>query len=498
MLGLKAHDSAVPRHHARHAYVGFTWLHAARTDGAHLNSSRQRHECSAAECDSGCELDADSRRGQLRRRGSGSLWVLATAPAGPDKYMWHYVSGTWTNISGLATRLSVAPNGTLYAINSGGGTYSYSGGSWTALGGGASDITVAADGSFYVLSNGNAAGSDQAIWHYTNSWTQVPGSGVRIAASWDPNSFVLASGTVSPGGLCILNSIGSIYYENTNNSFAQLPGSASAIAPTTIGGVFVLGYPANSSGNNIYYCDLNTPGWNALSGAGVSISTDSGSSTLYVVASSGAIYSSPITPVIALSPSSVAFTVTGSANAQNVTPSETGYSGSFDLSSLNCSNVATFPASTSGTFAVTPVAAGTCNITVSDALGQSANLAVTVTTPTPNSRVQLLITNEITPGNIHWTDIIFKNLTSYDIFVDFIGNGCQNAGDFCKSTNGANGWWGETSLYGMGDNSVIYIEGDPDNQLYPTIPQICYNARIQYVEPVTVFTSPGSAYCSST
>jgi len=182
----------------------------------------------------------------------GSLWVLSTAPAGPDKYIWHYVSGAWTNISGLATRLSVGPNGTLYAINSGGGTYSYSGGAWTALGGGASDITVAGDGSFYVLSNGNAAGSDQAIWHYTNSWSQVPGSGVRIAASWDPNSFTLSNGTVSANGLYVLNSAGSIYFKNPDNTYVQLPGSAAAVAPTTIGGVFVLGYPTNTNGNSIY------------------------------------------------------------------------------------------------------------------------------------------------------------------------------------------------------------------------------------------------------
>ena len=222
----------------------------------------------------------------------GSLWVLSTAPAGSDKYIWHYANGAWTNISGLATRLSVAPNGTLYAINSGGGTYSYSGGTWTALGGGASDITVAADGSVYVLSNGNAAGSDQAIWHYTNGWSQVPGSGVKIAASSDGGNYTLSNGTVTPGGLYILNSVGNIYYENANNTFVQLPGNASAIAPTILGGVFVLGYPFNASGNSIYYYDLSTPGWNAQNGSGVSISTNS--VNLYAIGSSGGIYVSPI------------------------------------------------------------------------------------------------------------------------------------------------------------------------------------------------------------
>ncbi|HEY5258378.1 MAG TPA: tectonin domain-containing protein [Candidatus Baltobacteraceae bacterium] len=222
----------------------------------------------------------------------GSLWVLSDAPSGADKYIWHYVSGTWTNISGLASRLSVAPDGTLYAINSSGGAYSYSGGTWTGLGGGCSDVTAASDGSIYVLSNGNSAGSDQAIWHYTTSWSQVPGAGVRIAASWDPNSFTLSNGTVSANGLYVLNSAGSIYYENPNNSFVQLPGNASAIAPTTIGGVFALGYPTNSDGNGIYYYDLNAQGWSVQSGAGVSISTDS--THLYVIGSTGGIYSSPV------------------------------------------------------------------------------------------------------------------------------------------------------------------------------------------------------------
>lgn len=222
----------------------------------------------------------------------GSLWVLSDLPAGPDKYIWHYSGGNWTNVSGLASRLSVAPDGTLYAINSGGGAYSYSGGTWTGLGGGASDITAASDGSIYVLSNGASAGSDQAIWHYTTSWSQTPGAGVRIAASWDKATYSVPGGVLLPNGLYIINSHGSIYYENSGGSFATLPGAASAIAPITVGGAFGLGYPGNSGGNTIYYYDLNTPGWSVQGGAGVSLSANT--SALYVIGASGAIYSSPI------------------------------------------------------------------------------------------------------------------------------------------------------------------------------------------------------------
>ena len=229
----------------------------------------------------------------LAAAADGSLWVLSTGPAGNDKYIWHYANGSWTNISGLASRLAVGPSGALYAINSGGGIYSYSG-TWTAFGGGASDITVAANGSLYVLSNASIAGSDPAIWHYTNGWSQVPGAGVRIAASWDTNGYAQSNGTLSPGGFYILSSAGNVYYENIDSSFVQLPGAASAIAPTTMGGIFVLSYPANANGNSIFYNDLATPGWTQQAGTGVSLSTNG--SNLYAIATSGGIFVSPIRP----------------------------------------------------------------------------------------------------------------------------------------------------------------------------------------------------------
>ncbi len=226
----------------------------------------------------------------------GSLWALSTAPSGPDKYIWHYASGAWNNISGLAAHIAIAPNGTLYAVNSGGGAYAYSNGNWTALGGGASGITVASDGSIYVLSNGNTAGSDQAIWHnVSGSWSQVPGSGVALGASWDTGGpYAGSSGTIRAGGFYILNSAGAIWYENTDGTFAQLPGSASAIAPTNNGGVFALGYPASSSGSSIYYDDLNSSQWNVQSGAAVSIATNSVS--LYAIGAAGAIYATATLP----------------------------------------------------------------------------------------------------------------------------------------------------------------------------------------------------------
>lgn len=228
----------------------------------------------------------------------GSLWALSTGPAGPDKYIWHYANGAWSNISGLAAHISVAPNGTLWAVNAEGGTYSYNGSAWTAFGGGASGITAAPDNSIYVLSNGAPAGSDQAIWHNVNGmWSQVPGAGVAIAASWDTaGPFAEQIGTISAGGLYILNSAGTIYYENSDTSFAQLPGAAGAVAPAkTLHGTFVLGFPTDPNGNYIYYYDLNASQWYPQTGLAVAIATND--INLYAVASSGALFFTPVNVV---------------------------------------------------------------------------------------------------------------------------------------------------------------------------------------------------------
>jgi len=223
----------------------------------------------------------------------GSLWVLSNAPAGADKYIWHYVSGTWTNITGLANHISAAPDGSLYASNSGGGAYHYVGTTWTALGGGVSDIAAASDNSLYVLSNGFGAGNIEPIFHYTTSWSQIPGAGVHIAASNDANSHVIPAGVIQPYGLYVINAGGSIYYTPGNGTYVQLPGAASAISPSS-GGVFVLGYPSNGGGNVIYYYDLDTPGYTVPGGSGVGISANS--ANLYALAPSGAIFSTKLLP----------------------------------------------------------------------------------------------------------------------------------------------------------------------------------------------------------
>jgi len=227
----------------------------------------------------------------------GSLWVLSDLPAGPDKYIWHFSNqtSTWTNVPGLATRLSIAPNGTMYAINSGGGIYMWNGTAWTGIGGGASDITIDYDGSIFVISNAGTAGTDRSIWHYVgNTWSLSQGAGVRLISSWwDTKSYGWLNG--AQGGMYVLNAAGNIYHEVAGTpGFAQLPGQATELAVTSEGGYYVLGYPRNAAGSNIYYFDLDSPSsaYAQQAGAGVSITTNS--SRLYVISASGGIYSSPV------------------------------------------------------------------------------------------------------------------------------------------------------------------------------------------------------------
>lgn len=232
----------------------------------------------------------------------GTLWVLAAGAAGADKAIWHYNKGSWVNIPGAATQISVAPDGSLYAINSGGGTYHYQNSAWTSLGGGASALAAASDGSVYVLSNAGA-GPDRAIWqNKAGTWTQKPGAGTVISASWDWGTYTSANGTFAPSGIYIINSAGNIYYLNADGTtYASLPGSASSVAATTGGGLFALGYPTNAGGNPLYYNNLSTGAWSIPGGSGISISSNG--QALYVIATNGAIYQAPVTPVTSPAPS---------------------------------------------------------------------------------------------------------------------------------------------------------------------------------------------------
>jgi len=317
---------------------------------------------------------------QVTAASDGSIWVLSDQPAGPDKYIWHYVAGTWTNIPGSASKIAIAPNGTLYAINSAGGIYAYSAGSWSSPGGGAKSIATLSDSTIVVVSN--AGSGDQGLWRNNGtSWKQLVGAGVGVYGSRETAAHSVGGNPVNPGGVYILNNAGEIYYENADNSVAQFPEHASALASLP-GGLFALaGGGISASGNAIYYYDLDNPGWTRQSGAGVSLSIGL-NNVLFVISGNGAIYQTatgtptptptptPTAPPNALTvnPNPISLTQTG---ASSVIVTENGFSGSITAVSSD-TGVLTVTASpvtmTAGTATVnvSAVASGSTTLTVSD------------------------------------------------------------------------------------------------------------------------------------
>lgn len=85
---------------------------------------------------------------------------------------------------------------------------------------------------------------------------------------------------------------------------------------------------------------------------------------------------------VQLTESALTFTATGAAYAQTTAASQAHYGGVFTASSTTCSGIATISLSTGSTFTITPVAPGSCTFTIAGGSGETATLAVTVTTTT--------------------------------------------------------------------------------------------------------------------
>jgi hypothetical protein len=228
----------------------------------------------------------------------GSIWALSDQPAGPDKYIWHYSTGTWTNVTGMATEIAVDGAGVLYVINNAGGVYRYNAGTqdWTSFGGGASSIAVSldtTDNPIYVISN-SGPGPDYAIYRYqanASGWVPFLGGGVRLAGSIDPTGNY-EGGNVNPFGVYLVNAAGNIYYMQNDNAFFEQTGAATQIAPA-IAGYFALQYPAAGNNDNaIYYYDYGQGQYTQQQGSAFRIAFNK--SALFAVSYTGAIYMSPV------------------------------------------------------------------------------------------------------------------------------------------------------------------------------------------------------------
>jgi streptogramin lyase len=230
----------------------------------------------------------------------GSLWALATSPAGSDKYLHHYTNGRWTSVPGLAASIAFGVDGTLYAVNvANGGVYAYDGSSWSAIGGGARWVTTGRDGAVYILSRNNLVNGDSAIWKYANgAWTQQPGRSAQLAGSLDSNSYSVKDvGTIAFNGYFALNSSGALFYYSPGSGYVHLPGAASGIAPVS-GGVLELAYPPSSAGQGVSYFDYASATLTAEAGSGANLAAGAGpgghGTQLYLVNAQNAIWTTLI------------------------------------------------------------------------------------------------------------------------------------------------------------------------------------------------------------
>lgn len=112
--------------------------------------------------------------------------------------------------------------------------------------------------------------------------------------------------------------------------------------------------------------------------------TAPGASAIIFTAASGAVSAQATLTIstpggVTVSPGTVQFT-TVPASPQTVTIGETNYAGTLSKSAPGCGSVATIGALVSNHFNVTPLAHGTCTVTVSDTLGNSNTLTVNVAT----------------------------------------------------------------------------------------------------------------------
>ena len=227
----------------------------------------------------------------------GTFWVLSTQgiPSG-DKFIYHYINGSFVNVPGAAIRIAVGPDSTPWVLNAAGGIYHLVNGVFTGIAGGASELSVGGSASAIVvdvISNQAPGPYGAGVYQYsvnTGTWTQLPGAGVTVAASIDPGTYSILN--IRPGGFYVTNQFGGIYYDNLGLGFEQLPGGAIRLAPTASGGLFALGDPTNPVQHGIYYNDLSTGVWTQMPGAAISIAASS--TNIYAIGAAGGIYVSPI------------------------------------------------------------------------------------------------------------------------------------------------------------------------------------------------------------
>ena len=108
------------------------------------------------------------------------LAMLPSPAAAQDRpsdgaiYQWN--AGRWLQVEGFGTRISVAPDGSPWVVNSRNEIYRWANGVFNKLPGTARDIGVGGDGRVWII------GTDSGVYRLNgNDWTRMEGSGVAIS-----------------------------------------------------------------------------------------------------------------------------------------------------------------------------------------------------------------------------------------------------------------------------------------------------------------------------
>lgn len=223
--------------------------------------------------------------GFAREIAAGSkVYVLGTDTQPGGYGIWQWTGSGWTRCcggGGGGVKIAVDQNGDPWVVNDHNLIWMYDGTAWNQEPGLAREIAAGDDGSVYILT------------------TQATGGGYQVA-KWNGSSFA----PVSPGGLVDLavGQDGTVWGANQYNqlweatvdssntpTWTHLPGSGTDVTARDLDHGWVIGTTPQPGGAGMW--GWNGSSWSPLPGGAVRIAVDNGTGIVWVVNSSGQIYS---------------------------------------------------------------------------------------------------------------------------------------------------------------------------------------------------------------
>ncbi len=167
--------------------------------------------------------------------------------------LWEYSGGKWFLLRKNIARVDGNNKGEIWAVAKDHSILKRAAGSsrWETISGWATDIAVADNGTVYQI------GGNNSIWKYNgnNNWTRLPGSAYRISAAADGHPWVI-------------NKLHIIFNFNGHN-WQSIPGSANDISIASDNSVWVLG-----TDEHVWKYSRGNSKWTKINGAGKAITTD--------------------------------------------------------------------------------------------------------------------------------------------------------------------------------------------------------------------------------